>query len=844
MDINASEWARLKELFCAVLEQEPDNRTAFLAEACADNRELKTKVEGLLARHAQPDTLFDDFPVRRTEVMRYLERADRILTEGELVSPRWAIEHILGRGGMGEVYKARDKQLGRPVAIKIMRAGIAQAELLARFDQEREILAALDHPNIARLFDAGSTADGRPYLVMEYVQGQPLDQYCRVLNLDLTARLRLFQKVCRVVQFSHQNLVVHRDLKPSNILVTGQGEIKLLDFGIAKLLHPVVGWPMPDVTQAEFRALTPDYASPEQVRGLPITTATDVYALGVILYLLLTGYKPYSLSGQAPHEMSRIICEQEPARPSAVARQLAGDLDAILLHALQKDPSRRYSSVEQFDQDIQSYLDGRPIRARRQTLAYRFGRFVQRNKVASVAALVMLIITGSGVAGIAWEAQLARSERDRAERRFNDVRALANWMLFDLHDAMTKIPGSTATRALLVQRALEYLDRLERDATNDINLKSEVAAAYERIGYAQGHPSWGNVGDTEGALRSFRKALAIREAVAAAKTAGPEEQRAVAGIYNNLGVTQQITGDLAGALQSLNKSLILLQALAADSKARFARRDIADAHHDLGRVLERSGNWPGARAHYREAMIQEEALARDFPADSEIQRNLSLTYKQNGVMLAKAGDLNGAFVLLYKALTIDEAFLAKDPSPRSREYLSFAHSDLGLAFHRTGNLQAALKHYRNALALRLQLTADDPQDLRQRRFLALNYTGLAQVLISLGWLVQASEAYRHAIVILQPLSTLDPKNAVVRRDLAQAYSDLASVMPRQAEKEHSLDRKVRQLQNAATWYLRSRSEWDALRGAGTLFGMDADKAAQVDYALKQCETALLKIPRK
>jgi serine/threonine protein kinase len=275
---------------------------------------------------------------------------------------------------------------------------------------------------VARLLDAGSTGDGRPFLVMEYVAGQPLDRYCDEAKLDWRARLKLFQRVCDVVQYAHRNLVVHRDLKPSNILVTEDGEVKLLDFGIAKLLQPFAGASTADFTQTAMLILTPDYASPEQIDNAPVTTATDVYALGVTLYLLLTGQKPFSFSDRAPHEISRMICEQEPARPSSIpglaekGKRLAGDLDTILLRALRKDPAERFASVEQFSEDVQLYLEGRPIRSRPRNFVYRAKKFLLRNKFSSVAALTTIVLLMAALAVVFREVQVARNERDRADR--------------------------------------------------------------------------------------------------------------------------------------------------------------------------------------------------------------------------------------------------------------------------------------------------------------------------------------------------------------------------------------------------------------------------------------------
>src|SRR6266568_1726774 len=276
---------------------------------------------------------------------------------------------------MGEVYLAHDPELDRKVAIKLIKSHLKTKELLRRFRNERQILANLQHPNIARLFEAGANADGLPFFVMEYVEGKPIDQYANEQQLSLTDRLKLFRTVCSAITCAHQNLVIHRDIKPNNILVTANGEPKLLDFGIAKLLHETDSQ---EATLTMFHAMTPEYASPEQVKGEAITTASDVYSLGVLLYELLTGRRPYKLKRLTTDEITKAICEQEPAKPSASIRNqksLRGDLDNIVLKALRKEPQRRYASVEQFSEDIRRHLEGLPVIARKDTVAYRTSKF-------------------------------------------------------------------------------------------------------------------------------------------------------------------------------------------------------------------------------------------------------------------------------------------------------------------------------------------------------------------------------------------------------------------------------------------------------------------------------------
>ena len=446
---------------------------------------------------------------------------------------------------MGTVYLAvrDDDAFERRVAIKVLRRGMDTDAIVQRFRHERQILASLDHPCIAHLLDGGSTPDGLPFFAMEYIEGLPITEYCEAHRLDTTARLQLFRKVCSAIQYAHQNLIIHRDIKPANVLVTADGTPKLLDFGIAKLLNPEPGAQMPH-TVAGLHLMTPEYASPEQVRGEPVTTAADVYSLGVLLYELLTGRRPYHLASRAPAEIARVVCESVPARPSTAVttrpdarafddvatgehgdtaptrisaaaprsveverlrRRLVGDLDNIVLKALSKEPQRRYGSADRFSEDVRRHLAGLPVSARKDTLRYRAAKFVGRNRVAVAAAATAIVALVAGVIGTTWQARVARAERQQAEQRFDDVRRLANALLFDVHDRIQDLPGSTPARELLVTRALEYLDKLARDAGSRADLRSELAAAYLKVGDVQGRPLVPNLGDTSGALESYRR---------------------------------------------------------------------------------------------------------------------------------------------------------------------------------------------------------------------------------------------------------------------------------------------------------------------------------------------------
>ncbi len=456
-------WQQVKTLLQETLERPPADRAAFLARASGSDQELVREVESLLSAHDEAGGFIETPALApRGKPSGQDAPMDVPTWVGRRVGPYLMVREI-GHGGMGAVYLAvrADDEYRKQVAIKVIRSTLAPAFILERFRHERQILADLDHPNIARLIDAGSTEDGSPYFVMDYVDGLPIDQHCLANDLSVNARLRLFLDVCAAVHYAHQHLVVHRDLKATNVLVTPGGVPKLLDFGIAKLLAPDAQ-PPEDRTMTGMRVMTMESASPEQVRGERVSTASDVYALGVMLHRLLTGRGPYGVATTTPHDLARAICEDDPRRPSdvaadaGVARELRGDLDTIVLKALQKEPGRRYSTVDQFAEDIVRHLGGRPVLAQPDTLRYRTTKFITRHKTGVAAAAIVAVSLVGGAAATAWQSHVAGLQKARAERRFNDVRRLANSFLFEFHDAIADLPGSTKARELMVRRASEY----------------------------------------------------------------------------------------------------------------------------------------------------------------------------------------------------------------------------------------------------------------------------------------------------------------------------------------------------------------------------------------------------
>lgn len=429
--MDADRWNRLKELLGDALDQSPEDRTAFLKDACGADEALFNEAVALLGHHDESE---DGFRSPLQEIRVAPPPPDTL--KQDRIGPYW-LREVLGRGGMGAVYLAErvDGQFQQQVAIKLVRSDLASPDVLARFALERQLLARLEHPNIARLLDGGVTDDDRPYVVMEYIDGTSITDYCRTHTLTFQEKLALFCTVCDAVQYAHRNLIVHRDLKPSNILVKEDGTPKLLDFGIAKLLEDDTVALSGPHTQTGYQPMTPDYAAPEQVRGTSITTSTDVYQLGVILYELLVGHRPFRRTERTVHHRELVILEQEPTRPStavrmvaeeqteatasrnvvSLSRQLRGDIDTIILKTLRKEPERRYSSAEQLADDLRRHLKGLPVEARGDSLRYRTSRFVRRHRavvvLASLALLALLIGFGTAV----WQSQVASAQRDRAE---------------------------------------------------------------------------------------------------------------------------------------------------------------------------------------------------------------------------------------------------------------------------------------------------------------------------------------------------------------------------------------------------------------------------------------------
>ena len=765
-------WQRLEELVRAALEKEGTARAEYLRQACGDDADLLAEAESLLSFEPQAEVAIAG-AVQGAAAL--FQAGQSGLAAGDRMGA-YRIVREIGRGGMGTVYLAErdDDEFRKLVAIKLVTKGMDTAELLRRFRRERQILARLDHPYIARLLDGGSTLDGRPFLAMEYVQGIAITAYCDAGKLTTRQRIELFLKVCSAVQSAHQNLVVHRDLKPSNILVDTEGTPKLLDFGIAKLMGPGEGG---DLTVAlnSSPMLTPQYASPEQVLGGAIATSTDVYALGVILYELLAGVRPHDSPRATTSEILRAVCEDTPERPSVASRKngrdglKADELDNIILMALQKEPARRYGSVAEFANDLQRYLDGMPVKARKDTVTYRTRKFVRRHRTG-VAAVVTLAATL--VAGVA----VSTMEALRAQRRFDEVRHMAHAVLYDIYDSIRDLPGSLKGREVVVKTALQYLDGLASETARDTDLQLELAEAYQRVGDVQGSALSSSLGQSAQAAISYSKAMKIADQLARRQ---PDSVRA-----NLIRMTaRESLGDISALHGDIEASLKLYTAGEEIGEVMFkqdpSNAQIAHSLADLYLASAREGqDIPRAIASGRKSVAMFEKLAAANPTSEELQADLAGSHSNLSSVLESANQFDEALDEEKKDVSIHEALLTAHPmSSHYRHDLMDTYEKLGdaesgatsAATSRPRDTAGALENYRKASALADTIVAADPADL-----VALEERGMA--VMKLGMTIPAEKDLNGALTMLrraqadfQAVATAQPRDARVLRRLAATH---------------------------------------------------------------------------
>lgn len=822
--MDQQKWSEIKRIFSEAVDLSPEKRKVFLAENCADE-EIHAEVCKLIASDVESETISGGF-----------------FTPLEISPPKqianYKIIEELGSGGMGTVFLAVREDLQKQVALKVVKYEFSSKEIKRRFENERKILAQLEHQNIARLFDGGTTTDGLPYFVMEYVAGDDLLTYCAENQLAVKERLKIFRKICAAVSYAHGKLIVHRDLKPSNILISADGEPKLLDFGISKLLDEnSLG---ETGTATAFGMLTPNYASPEQFRGETVGTSTDIYSLGVILYELLTGVLPYKVKEKRIDEIARAVCEIEPTAPSRAFRQwsvvgsaerlsededktannegrnpkseiqnpksLQGDLDNIILKALRKEPERRYSSVEQLSEDIRRYLEGLPISARPDTFGYRAEKFIKRNRGAVVAGSSGLMMLVGGIAAVSWQYVRAERERKLAEKRFREVRELAHNVIYKYHDSIINLPGSTHVREILVKDATAYLDNLAIDAGADEELQRELALAYIKLADVQGRTYYSNIGDTTGAIKNYKKGVEILESQLHSKDA-VQRQRIESDLinaYQPLGMLQSRIFDHKSSINTQTKALKLvekqLQSEPENDKYAYA---LVRAMGRLADSMRAAGDFSNAMNLYRDALDLNLQLAEKFPQNEDIETAVGVINDRIGRGLAlRAGEIKNenpqspeirellaeAIPRLEKMFEVFSRLSARRPENKKyKRDLSTAYDNLGMALRLNGNLNESLKLLDKNLQTRRLIVKSDSADRESQGDLAEVLMERAKTLAEMKNFDDAFADLTEGLRIMDALIGEDDANMEFHRRRFELFSAYAETFLLKGEKQKAFE---------------------------------------------------------
>lgn len=921
----------IESMFHEALDLPAEQRERFVRDVTEDEA-LCREVLSLLGAHNRADGFLDRSAI--DEGAHHDAVADQFI--GRTIGPYHIIERIAS-GGMGTVYRGEraDESYEQTVAIKLIRAGMDSKDILNRFRHERQVLANLEHPNIARLLDGGTTESPEclPFLVMEFVEGTRLDHFADNQRLTIPQRLELFLKVCDALQHAHRNLIIHRDLKPSNILVTDEGIVKLLDFGIAKVLEPTAPSPENGVARWEVtatiqRRLTPAYASPEQVRGRAVTTATDIYSLGVILYELLTGHRPHRIQHATIEEASRAICEEAPTRPSDVVLQtsegtppsslsqpermedatspeelasrrssdparlqrvLRGDLENIILMALRKEPERRYASVDQLAEDICRHRQSLPVIARPDTVGYRMSKFIVRNRVAVAAAAVLLVVLlGATIVSTtlflqaAYERDRAQAAEQRAERRFNEVRELANAMLFEVHDSIRNLPGSTGPSRAIVTTAHQYLEGLLSEAADDPELLRDIAASYRRLGDIQGGME-GNpgLGDVSGAMASYQAGYQIIQRLLELNPLADEERLVGAALLFGIGTCHSEMSQLDEARVAFEGGRTFRNAVGPET-SRHTYPTAMSFSGELAKLRTRHGDFDGALRIYQEQAEEvragwgnEDPLPQDRfllgiskmhrgellfnmreldrshellqvaveqfeiahaarPANRDYRRAKINALWLIGQIMVHRGDVTGGTAFVEELTDQQYEMMASDPLDRSiiRD-IATSHRFIGEFKVSLGMAEEGLDHYDRAVALRERLVELDETSVKQRRDLAAAIDMQATALWRVGRFDEAMEKHSQAKAVFEQLARDHPGEVDLLRSVGVSEFNLGELHAALGRREATLpDDQQRYLHEAIDHYARAIEVMTEIRESGRLSGSDANVIPMLEERIK------------
>jgi len=773
-------WRRVEDLFFRASEYAPEERFVLLEEWCAGDPELRKEVESLLEAASAAE--------------RFADSEQR--TPGSSEAERWIgrsiggfrIERLIGRGGMGAVYFSRriGGDFEQEVAFKLVSGRFRSPWLRQRFLEERQTLASLSHPSIARLLDGGITEEGEPYLVMEYIDGLRLDRYCERTGASVREILRLSLELCDAVSFVHRHFIIHRDLKPANVLVTPEGHVKLLDFGAAKLLHPdpVVGR---EATRVGMRAFTPQYASPEQALGETITAASDVYSLGVILYQLLTGRLPFDFQGLSSAEVIQTVMGTPPPSPhDAITRPapggrgdlkavgdvrkrrtaVRGDLDAIVLKALSAQPGDRYRSVDELAADLRNHIEHRPVGAREGRASYRASKFIRRHALAFGATLAIAAALTAGVAVTARQAQIAAAEETRARAGYHDVRRLANLLLFDFYDQVKPLQGSTDVQRRLVTQAVAYLDGLARGPATEPDLQLDLVEAYTKMGNVLGNPYEENLGDAPKALANLEKALRLAEGLERLRPEDPAIARRLGLARRSLAEVHFSIGNTGRAIEYSSAAAHSFEDLASRSTATLP--DIQEAASTLDSLGDlyglngsaSTGDLNAALDGYRRSLaLHQRALAVD-PGNIRAQRGtaivlMKIANAQRDTQPTTAAQ--GYADALAALRQLPEKARNAMPAPRVAAIIS---RGLGTLYFEIARPREAIPYLVSARDLFASFVEHDPDDTRARYDLSSVEYELGQVRASVGDWIGARRSYRQVLDIIDGLLKRDASNLV------------------------------------------------------------------------------------
>ncbi len=813
--MNPERWQQIKDILESVLEQPLQKRPEYLDKLCGADYELLSEVKSLLAfENSKEAEIFENNRLISIFSKEAPENSGGFI--GKQIG-KYRIERELGAGGMGVVFYATraDGDFEQKVAVKFLRH-FSSASAFQRFLLERKILARLHHRFIAQLIDGGTTAEGTPYLVMEYVKGTPITRYADEQKLSLEEQLALFGKVCSAVSFAHQNSIVHRDLKPDNILITDEGIPKLLDFGIAKLLSESEV----KATVTEQQAFTPEYASPEQIKGEAITAASDVYVLGIILYELLSGKRPFQFADTANHkEIRHVVNHSEPPKLSDTSNQFKiqkqnpklfkGDLDNIVLKALKREPERRYESVEQLAEDLRRYSSGLPVKARPDTFFYRASKFINRQRWAIFAAGLVISILLSGIITTFQQWRRTERERLRAEQRAESLRNISKSLIFDVHDAIRNLPGNLPARKILLDRAVEQIQLLAQDAEDNPDLQDELAQAYFNVGEMQ--QAAGNITESE---ESHRRATAIYEKLTIENPQNPNYFRGLARGYGFLANIAYLRGETEKSGELYAQVLPILERLNSENPNDSKNlSDLWNAYSNRAISLIKLGKPEEALVVCQKALEVAERLNQ---TDDSAPDNRQIFYQTKGLIAdaeSSSGNFEKAIIEFRNVITEAEKLHNEFPEDTRFQYDLWAfYRQTGIAFDKSGNFSEAVPNLEKSLELVENLMLNNPQDAGYKRNASITIFALGQAFLNHREPKKALDFLLRSRAMSENLLKNDASNGETIADLAMIYGSLGLARTRTGALDEGLSNQEKALDFSKICLTKSPENIELKRG--------------------------------